>query len=201
MRLSAPLVLASGSPRRREILGTLGIPFRVLTSAVEESRAAGEAPRAYASRLAAAKAAEVAARVAGESPAPFVLGADTIVVIDGLVLEKPADERETAAMVRRLSGRWHEVITAIALRGGPGGNGAWDDVVTTRVRFRALDEGEIARYAASREALDKAGGYAAQGIASGMIPEIHGSYPNVVGLPAVETIALLRSAGCLLEWP
>ena len=198
MRLAAPLVLASGSPRRREILGTLGIPFRVVTSAVEEQRSDGEAPRAYATRLAGAKARDVAARVAGESPLPYVLGADTIVVIDGLVLEKPANDVETAAMVRRLSGRWHEVITAIAVRRGAE---AWDDLVSTRVRFRALDEGEIVRYAASREALDKAGGYAAQGLASGMIPEIQGSYPNVVGLPAVETIALLRACGCLVEWP
>src|SRR5688500_1614812 len=138
MRLGAPLVLASGSPRRREILATLGIPFRVVTSTVEEKRDEGEAPRAYASRLAGAKAADVAAGLPAEPALAFVLGADTIVVIDGVVLEKPADDVETAAMVRRLAGRWHEVITAIAVRRGPA---AWDDLVSTRVRFRALDEG------------------------------------------------------------
>jgi septum formation protein len=198
--MAAPLVLASGSPRRREILSTLGIPFRVVTSDVEERRAPGEAPRAYAARLAAAKAAEVSARVADETPAPFVLGADTIVVIDGLVLEKPADATETRAMVARLSGRWHEVWTAVAVhRAGEGAPLACE--VSTRVRFRALDDGEITRYAASSEALDKAGGYAAQGLASGMVAEIAGSYPNVIGLPAVETIELLRRAGALEEWP
>jgi septum formation protein len=200
MRLAAPLVLASGSPRRREILTTLRIPFRVMTSDVEEKRSPGEAPRAYAARLAAAKAGEVAGRVAAEQPAPFVLGADTIVVIDGMVLEKPADAAETRAMVTRLGGRWHEVWTAVVVRRA-GSDAVVACEVATRVRFRDLDAGEVARYAESGEALDKAGGYAAQGLASGMVAEIEGSYPNVIGLPAVETIDLLRRAGALEEWP
>lgn len=186
-------VLASASPRRKEILQTLGIGFDVVPSAVDEPLIAGLSPEALARHHAVAKAKDVANRERG-----YVLGADTVVVVDGDVLGKPVDEAEAAQMITRLAGRWHEVITGVAL--------VWSDrveelSVTTRVQFRALDDGTVRRYAATGEGADKAGAYAVQGMGAGLVERIDGSYSNVVGLPAAETVRLLERAGALSEWP
>ena len=194
-----PLVLASASPRRREILGVLGLSFRVVPSDVDESRREGEPPMAWVRRAACAKAEDVAARVAW-TPSPFVLGADTIVVVDGEPLGKPRDDHDARRMIAALSGRWHEVATGIAIaRGGRGV--VHEETVVTRVRFRDLDERAIDAYVASGEGRDKAGAYGVQGLASGLVAEVSGSYHNVVGLPAAETIVALLSVGALEEWP
>lgn len=186
-------VLASASPRRREILETLGLAFEVVPSDVDETPIAGLAPAALATRLAVEKAREVAAREPG-----FVLGADTVVVVDGEVLGKPRDDADAARMIARLAGRAHEVITGVALC-SEGGLEAL--AVTTRVWFRALDAARIERYVATGEGRDKAGAYAVQGIGAGLVTRIEGSWSNVVGLPAAETIDLLARAGALGAWP
>ncbi|HHH28130.1 MAG TPA: septum formation protein Maf, partial [Polyangiaceae bacterium] len=154
-------VLASASPRRRQILETLGIPFDVVPSAADEAPIAGLTPAALAERWAMDKAQEVAGREAG-----LVLGADTIVVVDKRVLGKPRDNNDAADMLRRLSDRWHEVITGVALA-SEGSLHAFS--VATRVRFRALSEARIERYVATGEGRDKAGAYAVQGIGAGLV--------------------------------
>ena len=196
-KLSAALVLASASPRRRAILETLGLPFLVEASGVPELRAPDEPAIAYAQRLAAAKASDVATRFAEGT---LVLGADTVVVVDGDVLEKAATPQEAAAMIARLSGRTHEVVTALALVRRPTGLLA-ETQIATRVTFRGLDAAMIDRYVASRDGEGKAGAYAVQGLGAGLVTRIEGSYLNVVGLPAAELLALLESAGVLAEWP
>lgn len=194
------LVLASVSPRRREILSQLGLNFQVIPSAVEENRLAQEPPAAFALRMAVAKAEEVAGRIAPAAESTSVLGADTVVVVDDLVLGKPRDQAESRSMLRRLSGRAHEVITAVALRRV---DSDYQDqvVVSTTVWFGELDEATIHGYAASGEGLDKAGSYAIQGLGAGVVARIEGSYSNVVGLPATHTLVLLRRAGLLTQWP
>lgn len=186
-------VLASASPRRREILATLGIPFDVVPSDADETPIPGLAPEALARRLAVAKAREVAAREAG-----FVLGADTIVVVDGEILGKPVDDDDAARMIARLGGRVHEVITGVALVSG---ERVEQLSVTTRVWFRPLDEDVVRRYVATGEGRDKAGAYGVQGVAAGLVSRIDGSWSNVVGLPAAETVELLQRAGALGSWP
>lgn len=191
------LVLASASPRRREILATLGIACEVRPSGADEIRDADEPPLAYARRVATAKALEVAT---GCEAGVWVLGADTIVVIDGEVLGKPEHDAASRGMLRMLAGRWHEVTTAVALCRA--GEGAIETIaVTTRVRFRPLDAGAVERYVASGEGRDKAGGYAVQGMAAGFVAAIDGSYANVVGLPAAETVELLERHGAIASWP
>jgi septum formation protein len=196
----ARLVLASASPRRREILSQLGIAFRVVPGSVDEARGASEEPESYARRMAGAKAGEVARRLRSESPAPFVLGADTIVVVGGAVLGKPGSTTDAEAMLRRLSGRSHTVVTAVALRRA-GSEYRDETAVATRVTFRELGNETVARYAASGEGGDKAGSYAIQGLGAGLVLEIDGSYSNVVGLPAAQTLELLQRAGAIAEWP
>lgn len=188
------LVLASASPRRREILATLGIVFDVDPSGASEE-ARGEAPEALARRLAREKALEVSRR-SGER---FVLGADTIVVDGGAVLGKPEDDEDARRMIAQLAGRWHEVITGVAL--ARGGAVLEDLAVTTRVHLLSMDAARVARYVASGEGRDKAGAYAVQGIAAGLCDRLDGSYTNVVGLPAAETVALLERHGALGAWP
>ncbi|MFW6051300.1 MAG: Maf family protein [Myxococcota bacterium] len=196
----APLVLASASPRRREILERLGLSFEVRPSAAEEVRRPDEPPEAFAERAAREKVEDVAAGLAGRSPAPFVLGADTVVVVEGAVLGKPADDAEALRMLRLLSGRWHRVLTGLAL--GRAGTGLLEScVVTTDVRFRVLSEEVARRYVATGEGRDKAGAYAVQGTGSGLVREVRGSYDNVVGLPAVEVLELLERRGALEGWP
>jgi len=194
------VVLASASPRRREILGTLGLPFRVEIAAIDESVRPGEAAHAYVERVARDKARAVAAR-SGESE--LVLAADTSVIVDELILGKPTDDDDARRMLRTLSGRAHDVLTAIAIE-GPALDGARrlvSRVVRTEVVFRAIDDGIIDRYVASGEPRDKAGAYAIQGLGMGLVREIRGSYTNVVGLPALETLELLEEAGVALHWP
>ena len=182
--LVIPLVLASQSPRRRELLATAGIPFTVRAREVEEIRAAGEPPDAYARRLARAKA-----EAAWEGRNEIVLGADTIVVLDQEVLEKPQDAADARAMLHRLAGREHTVITAICLR-HPGG--VQVDSTASRVRFTPMTSAEIDAYVATGEPMDKAGGYAIQGLASKFVERIEGCYFNVIGLPLSQVYRYLK---------
>lgn len=192
------LVLASASPRRREILTTLGLAFEVRPSGADESQLEGEAAAAYVRRVAGAKALEVAS---ASEAGTWVLGADTIVVVDGEVLGKPGDDAAASrGMLRMLAGRWHEVTTGVALcRAGDGL--VRTIAVTTRVKFRPLSYEAVERYVATGEGADKAGGYAVQGMASGFVAAIEGSYSNVVGLPAAETVELLEAHRVIAEWP
>ncbi|MBI5084701.1 MAG: septum formation inhibitor Maf [Acidobacteria bacterium] len=181
------IVLASQSPRRRELLAQAGFTFIVRVPAVEEIHQPGESPSDYVQRLAAAKAAAVQA--SGEE---WVLAADTTVVVGSHILEKPASPADAARMLRLLSGRDHAVITGVCLRHG---SQSWSAIESTTVRFAPLSEAEILAYAASGEPLDKAGAYAIQGLASRFIPRIDGCYFNVVGLPIALVYRLLRDAG------
>jgi septum formation protein len=181
------LILASQSPRRREILRNAGIAFEARPSGIEEEREAGEAAAGYAERLARDKAAAVEAMV-GE----WVLAADTIVVCGEVVLEKPASQQDAIRMLRMLSGRWHEVMTGVCVRQG---NRSWSEVEVTRVRFVEMSDAEMAEYAESGEPMDKAGGYAIQGLASKFIDRVEGCYFNVVGLPVSRVVRMLREAG------
>jgi septum formation protein len=182
------LVLASASPRRSEILASLGIPFTVSPVDIAEELRAGESAPEAARRLAAEKAALAAAR----APGSWVLAADTLVFLDGATLGKPRDDREAAAMLGRLAGREHGVVTAVHLRrGGDPGRGMAD---ISRVRFAPMSEDEVRWYVATGEPRDKAGAYGVQGLGARFIAEIHGSFTNVMGLPARAVYELLRSA-------
>ncbi len=179
--------LASASPRRRELLARLGFRFRVLSPEVDETPRVGESAEALAARLAEAKARAGAGRAAAA-----VLAADTIVVADEAILGKPGDAAEAEAMLARLSGAEHRVITALALLCD---TMFMQATVTTHLWFRKLGAAEISRYAASAEALDAAGAYAVQGGAAAFVTRLVGSYSNVVGLPFAETARLLGDAG------
>lgn len=181
------LILASSSPRRRDLLAGLGLRFAVRPVEVDETPAPGEEARSYVLRLAAEKA---AARV---GPGELVLAADTVVVLDGEILGKPADEAEARAMLARLAGREHTVMTGIAL--ADGSDGARTAVEASRVRIAPMSAEEIAWYVATGETLDKAGSYAAQGIGAIFVAGIAGDYTNVVGLPLPATYRLFREAG------
>ena len=199
------LILASGSPRRAELLRAAGYAFEIIVPDVDERVRDGESPSQYVRRLAAEKSAAInpaalkgcatggltATPVAqGFSPAiPIILGADTAVVVDGAILGKPQDDGEADAMLRRLSGRWHEVITGISLRQGAYELGR---VETTRVEFVAVGDADRRWYVESGEGRDKAGAYAIQGLAARFIPRIEGSYSNVVGLPVAALDELLK---------
>jgi septum formation protein len=180
------LVLASQSPRRAEILRQAGIPFVIRAVEVDETPLRDERPEDYVRRLAEDKARAVPAD-AGET----ILGADTTVVIDGEMLAKPADPPDARRMLQMLSGRCHEVLTGICLRRG---SRLISDWASTRVWFRAMTEEEIARYVESGEPMDKAGGYAIQGLASKYIERIDGCYFNVVGLPVALVYRHLKTA-------
>lgn len=190
------LVLASASPRRRELLATLRRPFMVEVPDIDETPAPGESPAAYARRAAAEKAAAVAARLQSRGPkaAPrIVIGCDTDVVLDGRILGKPRDAAEARRMLRALSGRRHRVISGLCVLRETR-DGAWREqtaVVITEVRFRRVSRAEIEAYVASGDPMDKAGAYAIQGGAAGMVAAIRGSYTNVVGLPLAELAAML----------
>ncbi|MFP2770051.1 Maf family protein [Oceanisphaera sp. KMM 10153] len=189
--MSPLLYLASASPRRRELLSQLAVPFELVLPQVEERRRPGEAAADYVQRLARDKA--TAGALMAAEPLP-VLAGDTIVVLDGDVLEKPVDKADGLAMLRRLSGRHHRVMTAMAL--------AWQGrievvLVTTEVSFRMLSDTDLEWYWASGEPTDKAGGYGIQGLGGRFVERINGSYSAVVGLPLVETEALLRRGGVL----
>jgi septum formation protein len=182
------LVLASGSPRRRELLTALGLSFVVRPPEVDESRLAGEAPEAYVDRLALAKA-RAAAR-----PGELALGADTIVWIDGQLLAKPGDTAEARRMLALLAGREHTVLTAVALHEPATGREAVGRE-RSRVRMASMSAEEIAWYAATGEPLDKAGAYAVQGLGALFVEAVDGNYTNVVGLPLPLTYRLFRELG------
>src|SRR6266851_3437912 len=209
------LILASASPRRAELLRSAGYDFDVVAANVDESIRAGESPANYVRRLAAEKSAAAQKYVASgvsrteeyvasgfsrtERDGPpegghhvLVLGADTTVVLDGEILGKPADDADVARMLRRLSGRRHEVLTGVSLRRGVYEMGR---VETTAVEFAPLSDEHIAWYVASGEGRDKAGAYAIQGLASRFIPRIDGSYSNVVGLPLACVHELVAEIG------
>jgi septum formation protein len=190
---AAVLCLASASPRRRELLDQLGVPHRVAPAACDETPLAHESAADCVQRLALAKAHAVGADPARSAGLP-VLGADTTVVVDGVMLGKPADRDDGCRMLARLSGRTHEVLSAVALL-LPGTAVPALRVSRTEVRFRALGHEEIAAYWDSGEPLDKAGGYAIQGFAAAFVESICGSYSGVVGLPLYETAQLLNAAG------
>lgn len=194
------LILASRSPRRSELLAAAGIAFEVLAADIDETPREGEAPGAYVERLAIEKARAVLAllndKPKGLSPPEglsprdvVVLGADTTVTIDGLILGKPVDASEATAMLTRLRGRPHDVFTGVALVSADGVQSA---VELTRVWFDSMTDEDISWYVASGEPVDRAGAYAIQGLASRFIPRIEGSYSNVVGLPVALVSSILR---------
>ena len=185
----APLILASASPRRQELLREAGIRFDVSPAHIPEQRDAGEAPLEYAKRLAEEKAQVIARRFPGR----YVLGADTIVVVDQHVLEKPADQDDAKRMLRMLSGRGHEVTTAVCLIQPDARTET--RACTTKVFFRRLNEDEIQRYVASQEPMDKAGAYAIQGGAASFADRMEGEYSNVVGLPLSLVTEMLKASG------
>ena len=189
------LVLASASPRRVALLHQLGLRFEQHPSPEAEPAPCGSSPRDHAVAAAAAKAAAVHGllRTSDRGPAPVVLGADTVVSLDGGFLGKPGDAEEAAAMLGRLSGRPHEVFTGIALK-GPGDREV-RDCVRTEVRMRTLSVEEIEEYVASGEPMDKAGSYAIQGRGARFVESINGCYYNVVGLPIARLSAMLEELG------
>ncbi len=183
-----PLVLASASPRRRELLARAGFEFEVTPADVDERQRDRELPKAYVSRLAFEKAETVAAGLS-DGRLQVVLGADTIVVVDDDILSKPRDTQDAREMLRRLSGRSHDVLTGVALLRGPERRSA---VEQTRVSLVELADDVIEWYLTTGEPMDKAGAYGVQGIASQFVERIEGSYTNVVGLPVSVVSRLLR---------
>jgi septum formation protein len=189
-----PLYLASGSPRRRELLTQIGVPFTAISADIDETPLIDESPAAYVERLARGKAEAGRAKLAvSESGAPIcVLGADTAVVLDGQILGKPVDEADAVAMLMALSDREHEVLTAIAVLDG---QRCESRVVRSLVRFRPISREEAAAYWASGEPQDKAGSYGIQGLGAVFVAGLNGSYSAVVGLPMCETAELLGHFG------
>ncbi len=223
--MPTPIALASSSPRRKELLERLGFQVRVLQSNIDESQVGGELPEDYAKRVARAKVlaavrriqatlytSEVEARrqfAAGATPAAvrgdeglrWVLGADTVVVVDDVIFGKPADVQEAREMLSRLSGREHLVITAFCLydlrRSREG-----IEAVRTVVRFKELTRSEIDAYVSAGESMDKAGAYAVQGVGSYLVEHLQGSYTNVVGLPLCQVVEMMEAMGArdVLPW-
>ena len=185
------IYLASQSPRRQELLAQLGVRFETIDATVHEQLQVGESPEQYVNRVAREKAGAGLLQLGGQAQA-VVLGADTDVVIDGNVLGKPADADQAAALLRRLSGRTHQVHTAVWLVSSDRERSA---TVSTDVRFAELTDREIADYIATGEPFGKAGAYAIQGRAAAFIAGITGSYSGVMGLPLHETSILLRNFG------
>ncbi|MEW6426843.1 MAG: nucleoside triphosphate pyrophosphatase [Thermodesulfobacteriota bacterium] len=185
-----PLLLASASPRRRQMLEHLGLTFTADTADIDESLTRGENPRDFVLRLAGDKA----VTVAGRHPDSWVLAADTVVVIGNTIMGKPADDADAARMLGQLSGRTHQVWTGYCLFCCQGER-LRRRAVMTEVEFRPLSEALIRAYVASGEPLDKAGGYGIQGLAAAMVGAIRGSYTNVVGLPLAEVIEDLLDLG------
>lgn len=188
------LYLASGSPRRRELLTQIGVPFNTISAAIDETPLANESPAAYVERLAHEKARAGCDRLLKSilSSTFCVLGADTAVVLDGQILGKPVDEVDAMAMLMALSGREHEVLTAIAIMDA---ERCETRVIRSRVSFRNISKQEARLYWASGEPQDKAGGYAIQGLAAVFVSGLNGSYSGVVGLPVCETAELLGHFG------
>ncbi len=189
--MSLPLLLASASPRRRELLDRIGVAIEVAPANIDERAHHGEAPDAYVTRIARSKATAIA-RPEGR----WVLAADTTVTIDGAILGKAGTPAEATEMVRQLSGRTHQVMTAFVLIGERDG-AAWvhDGLVVSDVVMVELDAATVADYVASGEWRGKAGAYAIQGIGAALVREVRGSVTNVIGLPLAEVVAALREAG------
>ncbi len=183
----ARLILASQSPRRRELLTQAGFTFDVQAADIDESRHAEEAPEAYVQRLALEKARAIHV----QHPDAVVLGADTTVVLDGEVLNKPRDKDDARRMLLALAGRTHEVYTGLAVVAG---SSARSHLETTTVVFDAINQSDLEMYLASGDPLDKAGAYGIQGFAARWIPRIEGDYFNVVGLPIAAAVKLLRGS-------
>ena len=188
------LYLASGSPRRRELLTQIGVPFTAVSAAIDETPLQNESPVAYVERLAREKAQAGRQQLLKSMPdgAFCVLGADTAVVLDERILGKPVDEADALAMLMALSGRVHEVLTAIAIIDA---GRCETRVVSSQVRFRNISKQEASLYWTSGEPRDKAGGYAIQGLAAVFVAGLNGSYSAVVGLPVCETAELLGHFG------
>jgi len=191
----SPLVLASASPRRKRLLRQIGIPFRTLSSRVKEDLLSRD-PLMNARLLAEAKAQAVVQKCGGN----WILGADTIVVLNRAVLGKPSDEDEAFSMLRQLSGKEHRVITGFCLV-APDSKKAHSEAVVTRVTFKALTRREILGYVATGEPFGKAGGYGIQGIGAFLVKGITGSYTNVVGLPLCALVNALLATGALKAFP
>ena len=183
------LILASASPRRKELLAQIGVVFKQCSVDIDESVLPDERPEDYVRRLACEKS---AAGFRSNSQQGVVLGADTTVVVDGVILGKPDSEDQAVEMLQQLSGRTHQVMTGIALTGNGYAN---SQVVVTHVTFKDLDVALCRRYWQTGEPCDKAGGYGIQGYAAVFVGKIEGSYSNVVGLPLAETAELLSKAG------
>ncbi len=190
------IILASASPRRSELLRQIGVTFSVQPADVDETPLPNETAERYVERLARDKALAVAA----SSPGAMVLGSDTSVVLDGVILGKPADQEEAVATLLRLSDASHQVMTAVALAQG---EQCECRVVVTEVQFRKLSQAEVVAYVASGEPMDKAGSYGIQGLGGIFVSGLRGSYSAVVGLPLQETAALLADAGHPVweNWP
>lgn len=184
------LILASGSPRRSEILGFVGWQFDKQVADVDETPLEGESPEIYVERL----AREKSAAVAGHYPGSLVLGADTTVVIDGTIVGKPEDAEDAARMIRDLSGRWHDVVTGVAITRSESGSESKiaSAIQTTGVKFREMTESEIEFLVRFGDPMDKAGAYAVQAQAALFIEEIRGDYWNVVGLPVSLVYELVK---------
>jgi septum formation protein len=190
--MNSTLILASASPRRRELLTQVGYRFEVQPSSIPESRRPGEDAIRFATRLAREKAEEVFARHQPSTAPVMVLGADTVVVCDGEIMGKPADAADATRMLLLLSGCTHQVVTGVAVVWGLGSAEVAAEL--TQVTMRTLSTQEVADYVASGEPMDKAGAYAIQGYAGRWIPRIHGCYFNVVGLPLALVTSLLEGA-------
>lgn len=184
------VILASGSPRRRELLTNLGVPFRVVVSGEAE-----DSPEADPARLAGELAALKARAVARLHPESVVIAADTVVAAGPDLLGKPGDEAENCAFLRRLAGQTHQVYTGVTVLTPDGESSG---VERTDVTFRPLSDAEVAHYAATGEGLDKAGGYGIQGVGMALVVRIDGDYSNVVGFPLALAIRLLREAGVVV---
>jgi septum formation protein len=191
-----PVVLASSSPRRRRLLRELGLSFSVRVPDVDERPLPGECPGPHVRRLALAKAQAVARQLGPECGAHWVLGADTVVVLDGKILGKPRDARDARGMLARLSGRSHEVLTGVALVPVAGGR-ARTGVVRSQIEMKPFGKETIRRYVAGGEPLDKAGAYAVQGRGRQLVARVSGSLTNVVGLPLERLRKMLATAGVL----
>jgi septum formation protein len=187
--METPLILASASPRRRELLAQAGYPFTVEASSIDETRRPGEEAIQFATRLAREKAGEILRRHASQPV--LVLGADTVVVCDGEIMGKPANAADAERMLRLLAGRTHHVVTGVAAVWDGGAEVAAE---VTQVTMNTLSSEEIAAYVAGGEPMDKAGAYAIQGFAGRWIPRIHGCYFNVVGLPLALVTSLIEGA-------
>lgn len=180
------LILASKSPRRNELLKQVGLDFEVIASGIEENFIEGESPREHVIRLAEAKALDVGKQY----PYCWVIGADTIVYVNGQILGKPKSREEAMDMLKRLNGKEHKVLTSVSVRHLKKGKGECE-TVETAVRVKSLSPVEMDWYISTGEPFDKAGGYGIQGIGSFMIESINGSYTNVVGLPLCELMQML----------